>query len=103
MFLVTVPSFALSLTACSTLVCVRILMFLSFAYHSGVCMIMPSQSDLPSRTQGIMQGEYATSVSSVKTVISASGSAFLALDAADMPAAPDPMTMIFLAMWLTLI
>jgi hypothetical protein len=50
-----------------------------------------------------MQGEYATSVSSVKTVISASGSAFLALDAADMPAAPDPMTMIFLAMWLTLI
>ena len=95
--MVTVPSLALSLTADSTLVRVRTLMFLSDAYHSGVCIIIWSQVDLPSRTQGIMQGEYAISQSSVITVMSASGSAARAADAADMPAAPDPTTMTFFA------
>ena len=75
-------------------------MFLSLAYQAGSCMIISFQVDLPSRTQGIMQGEYATSLSSVKTVMSASGSAALAAEAADIPAAPEPMMTIFFDMFI---
>ncbi len=64
-------------------------------------MTIRSQLFFPSRTQGMAQGEYAMSSSSVITVISESGSNFLAEDAEVMPAAPEPMIIIFLAMWLT--
>ena len=59
-------------------------------------MTSASQVVLPSNTQGMAQGEYAMSESSVITVTAASGSALLASDAALMPAAPDPMTTILL-------
>ncbi len=59
---------------------------------------MSSHPVLPSIPQGMAQGEYATSSSSVITVMTASADAFLAADAADIPAAPDPITTILLAM-----
>ena len=58
---------------------------------------MLSHDALPSMAQGITQGEYEMYSSSVNTVIFDDGSCLLAADAAVIPAAPDPITIMFLA------
>ena len=64
-------------------------------------MTMSSHPVLPSIPQGMAQGEYAMSSSSVNIVTSADGFLAFAVEAAVIPAAPEPITMIFLAIWLT--